>query len=146
MIEYQGPTIVNYPATRLPRSTMHLPRSPEPNCKEDRRDSSHSKVMRLFEKRSACLDGRRSLFKGCLYKFESPQILSKYTGTLFLEPLFQFVFCLLKCLFGPGAIGPFHSGHRTGNGRIHDTEYLLKYLGGGLPISSRTNILEVNLA
>jgi hypothetical protein len=39
--------------------------------------------MRLFEKRSPCLDGRRSLFKRCLHKFEFPQILSRY------EPLKQ---------------------------------------------------------
>jgi hypothetical protein len=126
--------------------SYHLGGCPEPNCKEDRRDSSHSKVMRLFEKRSACLNGRLSLLKRCPYKFECPRILSRYTETLFLEPLFQFVFCLLKCLFDPGAIGPFQSGHRTGNGRVHDTEYLLEYLGSGLPLFSRPYILEVNLA
>jgi hypothetical protein len=34
--------------------------------------------MRLFEKRSACLDQGRSLSRRCPHKFEFPQILSRY--------------------------------------------------------------------
>jgi len=36
--------------------------------------------MRLFEKRSACLDGRQSLFNKCPYTFGLPQILSGYSS------------------------------------------------------------------
>jgi len=63
--------------------------------------------MRLFEKRSACLDGRRSLFKRCLNKFEFPQILSRYSVSSIRQlthkqiPFWQFyLFCipLVKCL------------------------------------------------
>ncbi len=50
---------------------------PGPNCKEGRRDSSHSKVMRLFEKSSPCLDEHQLLVK-ISAEIRFPQISNRY--------------------------------------------------------------------